>query len=210
MGKQNVLPLKVLVLGTLIFACVSCRNLQDFFTLVELSPGLDRQSMEKALAPLIPPGYMLKELVHSRPQVYVLVLSPVDEAAKDPTKDVRGRELLVLMRETEDKYRLVVRSSKALAPYGWDDHFPDSLSEVKVTGTQLRILHYGGGRQRWGREDIFHYDPSRDMWYWTRTLLDYSDSQDLEAEGEQWIFTPEMIGEIPLTNFDITAKTFSL
>lgn len=190
----------------------------DIFTLVEIKPGSDAAAISAAVAPLIPEGFQLSSSFQSPaletgvPPVYALVIGPSSEglyredAAERSPKE--ARQLVILMREDNSRYRVVVRSLKALVPYGWDAHFPDSLSELMVTGNRLRIFHYGGGRQRWGREDVFTYDHTRDMWYWEGTTLDYTDSLNLEAEGEQWKISPETLGEIPLTEFDITSKTF--
>lgn len=193
----------------------ACATFPEPCVVLDPGGGIDGASRAMTTAHLLPEGYRILASAASPPSspgdpspVVLFALAPIDEGEMASGRPPSPRLLLVFMREGGTRYRLAGRSEGALAPYGWDEFFPDALSELSISATEIAITHYGGGRRRWGRTDRFRYDSRRDGWYWLGTELDYFDSLDLEFEGEHWEFGPGKLGEIPLSAFDIRSEKF--
>lgn len=133
----------------------------------------------------------------------ILVLNKEGEDSLSTYENPLKRKLLLFLGQKDKTYKLAAQNENVVYYYGYDMNFKESFEDISIVKGTFSVSHYGGFAQRWGRTDVFAYDPSDKNWYLTRDEYSTFDVTSEDGATEETILSEKDFGRIPFEKFNV-------
>lgn len=165
-------------------------------------------NIESQLKQFIPEGYSILDtasgdLNSDRLDDLILVLKKNGEdSLSEVTEHPEPRPLLLLIRQTDNNYKLVVRNDSLVYCVDCGGVMGDPFVGVEIKYGTFTIYHYGGSAWRWNNDITFKYLAIEKNWYLVKEYNASFNANEPEKIKKK-IRTSKHFGKIPFSKYNI-------
>lgn len=126
----------------------------------------------------------------------------VVESATGKEDDDGQRTLLIAVRQSDGKLKIVKRNEKVVYCRTCGGTMGDPLTEISVKARTITVEHYGGSGWRWGNSFKFAYSRRDDTWQLVRVeeySFHFSQPDNVKSHSYK---PPRDFGKIDIADFD--------